>query len=123
MAEVTISCNATQYSVTETTLVLSGSDPSLNTVTIGYHAGTSADNTGTYGKNSAILRMTNAEFVIAVDAFSDLQPHGVTLCYESTLKKNNVKFFSCPNEEITFKWGTTTVVAVATTEQQVAESV
>jgi hypothetical protein len=109
MSIIIIPCKAKQYSVTTDTLVLSGDDPALKTVTIGHHNDGEA-NVGTYAKNSAILRVSQSQFDIAVDAFSDGAWHDISLGYENTLKKNNVDVFTCPNEIVSFVTGTAAVV-------------
>jgi hypothetical protein len=102
MSLVVLACSATQYSLTPNeTIVLSGDVTTLKTVTIGWHLDTE-QNYGTYAKNTALLRVFRAEFDAIVSAFGDGLSHDISLTYESTLKKNNVRHFTCANVSISF---------------------
>lgn len=108
MSIIILTCNATQYSYTpDTTLVLQGDSPLLSSLTVTWHAD-GVPNTGNYIAPTATIRISHDDFVDTVNAFSDGVAHGITLSYENTQKKNNVRLFTCPGVSVSFP-GTVTV--------------
>lgn len=117
MSIIPLLSNAVQNSYTpDTTLVLEGDSPSLSSLTVTWHADGVA-NTGNYISPTATIRISHTDFDKVVKVFSNGSINGISLSYENTQKKNNVRLFTCPGVSVSFP-GTVTISAPLDAVQQ-----